>query len=224
MKSKKSVVVIGMGVFGVDLVRKLKELNADVIAIDVDSFAAKTVENIADRTFICDGSNFNALEELGVDKVDHAIVAIGQGTPASAVATITTTLALKKLKIADIVVRVDDESYKEVLEEIGATYLFSPLKTASDRLSNIVLAENYDDYFNISEEYSVLQIEVGEKFQEISLRDLNSPSVYSVLIILIKRDGKEFMPKSNDVIKSGDEVFIFGPMDNANKLASKLSK
>ena len=224
MKKRESVVVIGLGIFGLDLVKKLKELKADVIAIDKDPSAAALAGDIADRTFICDSGNYSALEELGIDKVDHAIVAISQGTPDSAVATITTTLALKKLNIKDIVVRVDDESYVEILKEIGATYLFSPLKTASDRLSNIVLAENYDDYFNISDEYSVLQIVVGDNFDEIKISDLDSPKKYGVIIILIKRDGVEFMPKSTDVIKAKDEVFVFGEIDDANRLAKELSK
>ena len=101
MKKRKSVVVIGLGGFGLSLVKKLKELNADVTAIDKDPAAAKIAENIADRTFICDGGNFDALEEIGVDKVDHAIVAISQGNPSSVVSTITATLALKKMNIKD---------------------------------------------------------------------------------------------------------------------------
>lgn len=224
MKKRKTVVVIGLGVFGLDLVKKLKQLKAEVIAIDKDPSAVLLAGDIADRSFICDSGNYSALEELGIDKVDHAIVAISQGNPNSAVATITTTLALKKLGIKDIVVRVDDENYKDIISEIGATYLFSPLKIASERLSNIVVSENYEDYFNISDEYSVLQIEVGEDFKEISLMELNSPTNYGVIIVLIRRDGKEFMPKSDDVIKPRDEVFIFGTTEDANKLAKVLTK
>lgn len=224
MKKRQTVAVIGLGVFGIDLVKKLKELNAEVIAIDKDPSALLLVGDIADRSFICDSGNYNALEELGIDKVDHAIIAISQGNPTSAVATITTTLALKKLKVKDIVVRVDDENYREILTEIGATYLFSPLKIASERLSNIVLAENYEDYFNISKEYSVLQIEVKKDFKEISLLELNTPKNYGVNIVLIRRDGKDFMPKSDDVIKADDIVFAFGNKENAERLAKLLSK
>ena len=36
MKGKKSVVVIGLGVFGLDLVRKLKELNQQKVAFDLN--------------------------------------------------------------------------------------------------------------------------------------------------------------------------------------------
>lgn len=224
MKRKKTVAVIGLGVFGLDLVKKLKELKAEVIAIDKDSNSAAIAGEYADRTFICDSGNYSALEELGIDKVDHVIVAMSQGNHDSAVATIATTLALKKLNVKDIVVRVDNDVYSDILKEIGATYLFSPLKIASERLSNIVLADNYDDYFNISEEYSVLQIEVDENFNEVKLRELNSPKKYGVVILLIKRDGEEFMPTGDDCIKAKDEVFVFGAMDNANKLAKELSK
>ena len=64
---------------------------------------------------------------------------------------------------------IDNEMHKDIINEIGATMIFSPLKMASERLSNVVLAENYEDYFNISEDYSVLQIEVADDFEEIKL-------------------------------------------------------
>ena len=91
-KKKSTVVVIGLGVFGVELVIQLKSLNATVIAIDKEVNKVALVGDVADRTFICDSTNISSLEEIGIDKVDHAIVAMGQGNPASAVASITTTL------------------------------------------------------------------------------------------------------------------------------------
>jgi trk system potassium uptake protein TrkA len=151
-----------LGVFGVDLVKELKDLNAVVLAVDKDTNKVALVGDIADRTFICDSTNIAALEEIGLDKVETAIVAMGQGNPTSAVASITTTLALKKLGVEDIIVRLDDMNYKNVLEEIGATTLFSPLKMASGKLANLVLSDKYEDYFNINDEYSVLEIEVKE--------------------------------------------------------------
>jgi trk system potassium uptake protein TrkA len=221
---KKTVAVIGLGMFGLDLVTKLKELGAVVIAIDKDASKVLLVGDIADRSFICDGGNLKSLEEIGIDKVDHAIVAMGQGTPSSVVSTITTTLTLKKLGVEDIIVRSDDDNYKDILQEIGASLLFSPLEIASKRLANVVLADNYEDYFNISDDYSVLQIEVASDYKETSLIDLNAPKEYGVIIVLIKRNGKVFMPKSSDVIKPNDEVFAFGTKEDANKLANELAK
>ena len=38
------------------------------------------------------------------------------------------------------------------------------------------------------------------------------------------RDGKVFMPKGNDVINSGDEVFAFGTKEDVERLAKFLTK
>ena len=221
---RKTVAVIGLGMFGLGIIKNLKELNAEVIAIDKDGSKVLLAGEIADRSFICDGGNVKSLEEIGIDKVDHAIVAMSQGNSNSVVSTITTTIALKKLGVKDIIVRLDDESYKDILEEIGATSFFSPLSMASEKLANIVLAENYEDYFNISENHSILQIEVADDFKEQSLLELNTPLNYGVIIVLIKRDGKEFMPKAGDTIKPNDEVFAFGSIADAEKLAERLTK
>ena len=115
MRKKKTVAVIGLGVFGLELVKHLKGLKADVVAVDKDPARVLLTGELADRSFICDGGNIHALEEIGIDKVDHAIVAMGQGSSASVVSTITTTLALKKLDIKDIIVRLDDDNYKDII-------------------------------------------------------------------------------------------------------------
>lgn len=223
MKRKKTVAVIGLGMFGLDLVKKLKNLEVDVIAIDKDEAKVSLVGDIADRSFICDGGNVKSLEEIGIDKVDHAIVAMGQGNPSSVVSTISTTLALKKLKVKDIIVRSDDENYSELLKEVGATYLFSPLKIASDKLSNIVIAENYEDYFNISDDYSVLQIEVSPIYKEKTLLELNTTKKYGVIIVLIRREGNVFIPRGHDTVRANDQIFVFGKKSDADKLANYLT-
>ena len=224
MAKKKTVAVIGIGVYGLNLVKDLKQLGATVIAIDKDASKVLLTGDIADRSFICDGGNVSALEELGIDKVDYAIVAMGQGNSNAVVASITATLTLKKLGVENIIVRLDDESYRDIFLEIGATMIFSPLKMASERLSNVVLAENYEDYFNISDDYSVLQIEVSDGYKETSLIELNTPIKYGVLIILIKREGKVFIPRGTDSIMPNDNVFVFGDKEDANRLAKVLSK
>lgn len=224
MSKKKTIAVIGLGAFGLNLVRDLKKLKATVIAIDKDPSKVSLVGEVADRTFICDSSDGSALEEIGIDKVDCAIVAMGQGDSNGVVSTITTTLALNKLGISNVIVRLDNETHNDVLNEIGATMIFTPLKMASERLSNIVLADNYEDYFNISDDYSVLQMEVSDDFEEIKLLDLNTPETYGVIIVLIRRDEKVFMPRGTDTIKANDVVFAFGTKENANKLAKKLTK
>ena len=53
--------------------------------------------------------------------------------------------------------------------------------------------------------------------------DLNSPKKYGVIIALIKRDGKMFMPRGNDTIKANDEVFAFGTKEDADRLAKELA-
>ena len=224
MMKRKTVAVIGLGMFGIGLVKHLKMLNAEVIAIDKDSSKVLIVGEVADRSFICDGGNVKALEELGIDKVDHAIVAMSQGNSNAVVSTITTTIALKKLGVKNIIVRLDDEGYKEILEEIGATSFFSPFNMASEKLANIVLADNYEDYFNISDEYSILQIEVSDNFKEQTLIELNTTKNYGVIVVLIKRDGREFMPKAGDTIKASDQIFVFGAIDDAQRLAGDLAK
>lgn len=221
---KKSIAVIGLGRFGIALCMELSKLNVEVIAIDENKEAVSKVSEFVRQAFACNSTKLASLKEIGLKEVDHAIITIGQNDSSTLVSTITTTIMLKKLGIPKITVRLDDEVYRETLLDIGATEIISPLNIAADRIANRLALDNVLDYFKISNEFNIFDIKIGEQAETITLLELNSPKVYKVNILLIKREGVLITPGRDDVIQPNDEVYAFGKKAGILKLDAFLNK
>ncbi|HKM29459.1 MAG TPA: TrkA family potassium uptake protein [Bacilli bacterium] len=214
---KKSILVVGLGRFGLNLIEFFSRLDVDIIGIDVDEDAVNKAVKKTPYVYTCDSTNAEALKEIGVSGVDVAIIALGQDNSQGVVAGIMTTILLKKLGVAKIVVRLDDEMYRDTFLAVGATETIQPIKIASERIANKFAMDNIVEYFNITGDFNVFEMKVPETFKPISLIDLNSRSKYGINIILINREELMFTPNSTHTLKPNDDIFIFGKKSDVIK-------
>lgn len=214
--AKKLIAVIGLGQFGKAIVEELVENGNDVLAIDSDPERVASIKNILPTVAIADSTNELALVELGFKDVDIAIVAIG----AAIDATIVTTALLKDLGVPRILVRVDNDYYIPILKKIGATEVITPQKAAGIGLANRINDDDYRDFYNLDNKYSVVSIEVSENFEPVSIIDANPKGKYNVVIVLIRRNGRSFVPGGSDYILEKDWVYIVGTKKDVENFAS----
>lgn len=207
---KKSIAVIGLGRFGVGLVKSLATKNVDIIAIDKCEENVSKIANVINHALICDSTNENALKQIGIKDVDHAIIAFGQNDPSTIVISIMTVIVLKNLGVKEITVRLDEPYYTDVLLKLGVNHIVSPFDLASERLALKVASNSVMDYYNVSSGYDVFEMIISDQIREMSLLDLNSPKRFKVNIILIKRGAQIFMPSSSDTVLPHDHIFAFG--------------
>ncbi|MDD4057208.1 MAG: TrkA family potassium uptake protein [Bacilli bacterium] len=214
---KKSILIVGLGRFGLNLIEFFSRLDVDIIGIDVDEDAVNKAVKKTPYVYTCDSTNEEALKEIGISNIDIAIIALGQDNPNGVVTGIMTTILLKRLGVAKIVVRLDDEIYRDTFLAIGATETIQPIKIASERIANRFAMDNIVDYFNIIGDFNVFEMKIPETFKPISLVDLNSRSKYGINIILISREDQTFTPNSTHTLRPNDDIFIFGKKSDVIK-------
>lgn len=211
--AKKSYAVIGLGQFGTAVCEQLIENGADVLAIDASEEAIKRISHKLSTAFIADCTEEGVLKNLGVGDVDTAIVAFGENDKA----TILTTVILRELGVRHIIVRVDNDYYAPIMKKLGATEVVSPQKSAGASLANRLGSFDYKDFYKLDRKYSVVSIMVNQGFIPVSLMDLKPKERYGVNILLIVRqDGKSFVPGGSDRILPGDTVFVVGTNKTIN--------
>lgn len=211
--AKKSYAVIGLGQFGTAVCEQLIENGADVIAMDMDEERVKHISKKVSTAFIADATQEDVLKNLGVGDVDTAIVAFGENEKAS----ILTTVILKELGVRYIIVRVDNDYYAPIMKKLGANEIVSPQKSAGASLANRLGSLDYKDFYKLDRKYSVVSIMVNQSFIPISLMDLKPKEQFGVNILLvIRQDGKSFVPGGSDRILPGDTVFVVGTNKTIN--------
>jgi len=220
---KKSVAVIGLGRFGLSLVSCLDKLNAVIIGIDFDMQAVAKAANCIQHVYYCDATKEEALREAGVQNVEHAIVAIGQNDSNKLVNTIVAVIMLKRIGVEKITVRLDDDSYMDILKTIGATDFIQPVKIACERIAHRIVIDNLIDYFNVAKDYNIFEVKLPEHFEEVAVRDLADKFKVKLNILLIHRDKNTFTPTADEILKPFDEIYIFGEKNSIAKTTAFLT-
>lgn len=203
---KKSFAIIGLGRFGLTLIEELSKYTDNIIGIDINEDAVKNAATIIEQAFQANSTSTIAMKNLGVHNVDHAVITFGENFEG----TIMTYATLKDLGVENITVRCDKDSYIPILEKLGVDDIISPTKIAGKRLATLLCSPNFVDYFQLANDYCVVELPVPNTFKPIKISQLDARNKFDVNLLLIKRNNVSISPKANDELCPNDEVFVFG--------------
>jgi trk system potassium uptake protein len=198
--------VIGLGRFGQKLAIALAMSGAEVIAIDKNR---ETVELIADQVSHAvrlDSTDEEALKSQGIDKVDVAIIGIGQGTGRGFESAILTVVNLKQMGVKNIYARAEDLIAGEVFSKIGATEVIYPEIESAQKWAFRLIAPQIGEKIDFAPGYSLARIKAPPSFDNKSVMDLQLRQKYNVNLVLIKR------AENDERVKEHDDKLINVPM------------
>jgi trk system potassium uptake protein TrkA len=216
----KTFAVIGLGTFGQQLCESIVDESSNIMAIDIDEKAVNKVASFIPHAICCDCTREENLSQLGLNNIDHVIIAIGSNIQA----TILCTVILKQIGVKNLTVRVDDSYYVPIIKKLGADNIVNPQKLAVQSLSTSLLSRSFTDFYEITENYGVAQLIIEQVQDKKTLQEMNIRGKFNVNILLIKRKGKTFVPSNSDLFFIGDEIIIFGSKHSISKLDHFLSE
>ncbi len=184
----KRFAVIGLGRFGKKLAIALAMSGAEVIAIDRDRDEIELIRDQVSHAVRLDSTDEEALKAQGVDKVDVAIVGIGQGTGQGFESAILTVVNLKQMGVKEIFARSEDLIAGEVFSKIGATEVIYPEIESAQRWAYKLIAPQIGEKIDFAPGYSLARIKAPASFDEKTVMDLQLRQKYNVNLVAIKRD------------------------------------
>lgn len=199
----KKFCVIGLGYFGLNLALRLSESGAEVLAIDIDQ---EKVNLIADRVThaVCmDTTDLTTLKSMGIEEMDAAIVAIGEGFESS----LMTSALLQEIGVKNIYNRVISSVHERLLKLMGISHLLVPEADAAAKLANMLLVPGIIDSLELSEEYGIFEILAPAVFVGKTLIELNVRENYALNIVTIK---KQFVKRGLLSINEKEKTVIIG--------------
>ncbi|AKG73647.1 potassium channel family protein [Salinicoccus halodurans] len=217
----KEFAVIGLGRFGGSIVKELREMETDVLAIDIDEERVNEFADIATQSVIGNTTDETVLKNLGLRNFDNVIVAIGDNIQSS----ILTTLLLKDLGVKKVTVKAQSDYHARVLDKIGADVVVHPERDMGRRIAHRLVSSSVLDYLELSDEHSIVEIYATEKLAEQTLLDLDIRAEYGVSVIAIKRGSDIIVSPDPTVnIKETDVLIVIGTDDDLNKFEKLLNK
>lgn len=219
--SNKQFVIIGLGRFGSSIAKTLYSLGNDVLAIDKDEDVVQEIADSVTHAVQLDATDENALRSLGIRNFDVAVVTIGDNIQSSVMAT----LLVKELGVKYIIAKGHNDLHAKVLYKIGADRVILPEKDMGIRVAHNLVSANILDYIELSEDYSVMEIQVLEEWARNTLKELKLRSKYGINVMAIKRgDEVNLAPSADDIIEENDIIVAIGSAEDLSRLEGMIVK
>jgi len=206
-KKNKQFVILGLGIFGSTIAKKLSSYNYEVIAVDKSMDCVNRVSEFVNQAIKADFTDIDQLRAIDVSECDAAIVATGSLLEESIMAIMN----LKELGVPYIIAKAKNKKYKQVLEKIGADRVVRPEKEMGVRIAKQLVSSNIVDLIDIDQEYSMVEMLAPKKWIGQSLIELDLRDNYGLNVIGIRKKGDNHLdPNPNPYDKiSDDDTLLF---------------
>mgnify|MGYP003290938141 FL=1 len=214
MKTNNTYAVLGLGRYGYAVAKELVENGAEVLVVDSDEDLINNVVNDFPLCKCADITDMDVIEQLGISNVDVVIVAVASSLETSVMAT---TLC-KEVGVKTVITKCANETQCRILSKVGADKVVLPEYEAGTRLAKNLLSSGFVDILELTNNVSLVEIEVKPEWIGKNLIELNLRKKYSINVIAVQQD--------NDVTT---EIDPNRPLEASTKLIvvanrSKLEK
>ena len=208
---RKTFGVIGLGRFGASVALTLARLGYTVIAADKEAADVVRIKDYVTHALQLDATDKEALREAGFKNCDVVIIAIGEEVESSLLATAN----MNELGIKYIVAKAQTEQQGRILAMIGADRIIYPEHDSGVRLANQLTQSDILEFIEVSPDYIVKEIKIPPEFIGKSLRELQLPNKYKVLVLAIKRGSvTHIIPDIDEHAKIHDIFVIVGKRED----------
>ena len=203
----KSVLLIGLGRFGINVAIKLSELGHEVMAVDCDEERVDAILPIVTNAQIGDSTNEDFLESLGVKNFDVCFVAIAHNFQSS----LETTSLLKEMGAKLVIARAETDIQRKFLLRNGADEVVYPEAQMARWAAMRYSADHILDYIELDEDHSIVEVSMPRNWVGKTLGQLNVRRNHGVNILAIKRDGQMIMNiQADTVFAAGCTLLVLG--------------
>ncbi len=215
MSIHKTYAVLGLGRYGRAVAAELVNSGAEVIAVDIDP---DNVNDAVKDIPICkcaDITEPEVVKKLGISNIDVVIIAMASNLEASVLAV---TLC-KEAGAGTVIAKCANEMHQKILLRVGADRVIFPEKESGTRLARNLLTSGFSEMIELSNEVSMVEIDVKEEWVGKTLSELSLRKKYSINVVAID-DGNEVITDIDPVIplRKGTKLIVIANTQMLKKL------
>ena len=184
MSFHKSYAVFGLGRYGLAVAKELVNHGAEVLAVDHDQTIVNSA--IADIPF-CKCADVPApevIDQLGIANIDVVIVAMANNLEASVLAV----MLCKEAGVKTVIAKCANETNRKILTKVGADKVVFPESESGTRLAKNLLSSGFIDVIELSQDVSLIDLDVKPEWVGKTLVELNLRKKYTINVVAIRKD------------------------------------
>jgi len=214
----KSILVIGIGRFGMHISKKLSELGNEVLAMDMSEERIRDVMPFVSNAQIGDYTKEDVLDSLGIDNFDICVVSLSDLSE-----SLEVTYLLKSLGAQYVISRANHDLHEKLLLRSGADETVYPEREMGEKIAVKHTAVKMFDYIEVTPEHSISEIAIPKEWTGQSIEAVGVRKKYNVNILAYKQNEffvESFLP--THVFEENEHIMVFGKKENIIKLSNKL--
>lgn len=210
----KSILLIGLGDFGIHVAKKVSEAGHEVMAIDQNEERVNAALPYVTDAMIGDSTNESFLASLGISNFDVCIVTIGNDFQSS----LETTSLLKELGGKMVVARANRDVQEKFLLRNGADEVVNPVKQIATWTAIRFTADHILDYIKLDDSHAIFEVTIPKAWIRKSINEIDIRKKYGINIMAIKEDGKMDLSILPDrVLKENETLMVLGEYKSIQK-------
>ncbi len=181
MSINKTYAVLGLGRYGAAVAKELVASGAEVLAVDINQ---NIVNDLADVLPLCKCADITdpaVIKQLGIENIDVAIIAMASNIEASVMAI---TLC-KEAGVKTVIAKSAIEMHSTIFTRVGADQVVLPEQESGMRLAKNLLSAGFVDMVELSQNVSMVEIDVMEKWVGKNLVELKLRERYTINVVAV---------------------------------------
>jgi trk system potassium uptake protein TrkA len=207
------IIILGAGESGFHLARMLSNENHDISVVDFDVSRVEKIRNLLDvQAFVGHGTNLSVLKDAGIHHADMLVAVTSTDE-----VNILACMIAKKLGVGITVCRVRTDEYIDEdslfpLKTLGVDLAVNPENETAKEILQLIWYPQVLD---------MLEFEGGKVVMVAVKLDADSPVLGKTLrsmakmfprliyrIVAINRNGATMVPTGNDILQTGDSIYV----------------
>ena len=176
---EKQYAVLGMGSFGESVALTLENMGCDVLVMDESYEKIQDIPDKVSYAMKADVADPDALQALGGKNLDGVVVAVSENLEAGIMAT----MLCKEMGIPKVVAKAKDDLQGTILEKVGADSVVYPEIEMGSRVAKNLVAREFTDWIALSNDYSMVETVVPEKWIGKSLAELKIRERFGINVV-----------------------------------------
>lgn len=226
-KMDQHYIICGYGRIGHRIAEVLKDAGLPLVVVENRASSLERLREDKTPFIEGDAEDEATLLNAGIKKAQSLICTLSSDQD-----NVFTTLLARDLNPdLFILVRTNENANRNRVLRAGADKVISPYEIGADRMANVILRPNVDEFVDSITKYTMLDhmfdealIVESSVLDAKSLAEINLRTQYGVLIIAIipKNGSIQFNPDSSSKINVGDSLILIGDLNQIDKFRREV--
>ncbi len=217
---KRTIAVLGMGVFGREAARQLSRVgDVDVVIFDRDERNLAGLADQVPRAIVADVTETRVLEEEGVSNWWGAVIALRRHFDTTVL--VAHFLRRRMPQGAPIVALVDSVAEEEALKTLGVSRVVFPERDVAGDMVKALVNPGLEHFVDLGPDVDMGEHLVPKSFVGKTLRELNIRAIFGLHAIAVHHltgrgnDGHDILswevpPDPDGVLRKNDRILLIG--------------